>query len=109
MLRGIMVSVVMLSVIVLNVITLSVIMLSVVMLSVIMLSVVMLSVVMLNVVAPFSHHAAKLLVCCLGHFRKKRLPMSLCHPPDGSTSPKYKLLCFTTTKKFVQREECTSF
>jgi hypothetical protein len=22
------------------------------------------------------------------------LSMRLCHPPDGSTSPKYKLLCF---------------
>jgi hypothetical protein len=36
-------------------------------------------------------------------------PMRLCHPPDGSTSPKYKLLCFITTKIFLQREERTSF
>ncbi len=35
--------------------------------------------------------------------------MRLCHPPDGSTSPKYKLLCFITTKKNLQREEHTSF
>jgi hypothetical protein len=28
---------------------------------------------------------------------------------DGSTSPKYKLLCFKTTKIFLQREERTSF
>jgi len=35
--------------------------------------------------------------------------MRLCHPPDGSTSPKYKLLCFITTKLFLQREERTSF
>jgi len=35
--------------------------------------------------------------------------MRLSHPPDGSTSPKYKLLCFITTKKILQREECTSF
>jgi hypothetical protein len=35
--------------------------------------------------------------------------MRLCHPPDGSTSPKYKLLCFITTKKNLQREERTSF
>ena len=27
------------------------------------------------------------------------MAMRLCHPPDGSTSPKYKLLCFMTTKK----------
>jgi hypothetical protein len=35
--------------------------------------------------------------------------MRLCQPPDGNTSPKYKLLCFTTTKNFLQREERTSF
>jgi hypothetical protein len=28
-----------------------------------------------------------------GCFEKGRA-MRLCHPPDGSTSPKYKLLCF---------------
>ncbi len=37
------------------------------------------------------------------------LIMRLCHPPDGSTSPKYKLLCFITTKKFLQRKECIAF
>ncbi len=35
--------------------------------------------------------------------------MRLCQPPDGNTSPKYKLLCFITTKFFLQREERTSF
>jgi hypothetical protein len=35
--------------------------------------------------------------------------MRLCHPPDGSTSPKYKLLCFITTKQICKEEECTSF
>jgi hypothetical protein len=35
--------------------------------------------------------------------------MRLCHPPDGSISPKYKLLYFITTKSFLQREECPSF
>jgi hypothetical protein len=35
--------------------------------------------------------------------------MRLCQPPDVSTSPKYKLLCFITTKKILQREERTSF
>jgi hypothetical protein len=35
--------------------------------------------------------------------------MRLCHPPDGSTSPMYKLLCFITSKIFLQREERTSF
>ncbi len=35
--------------------------------------------------------------------------MRLCPPPDGSTSPKYKLLCFIITKKILQREECTIF
>ncbi len=29
--------------------------------------------------------------------------MRLCHPPDGSTSPKYKLLSFITTKKIAKR------
>ncbi len=28
--------------------------------------------------------------------------MRLCHPSDGSTSPKYKLLCFITTKKIAK-------
>jgi hypothetical protein len=30
-------------------------------------------------------------------------PMRLCHPPDGSTSPNYKLLCFITTKFFFAK------
>jgi hypothetical protein len=30
--------------------------------------------------------------------------MRLCHPPDGSTSPKYKLLCFITTKIFCKEK-----
>jgi hypothetical protein len=30
--------------------------------------------------------------------------MRLCHPPDGSTSPKYKLLCFITAKKFCKEK-----
>ena len=29
--------------------------------------------------------------------------MRLCQPPDGSTSPKYKLLCFITTKIFFAK------
>jgi len=33
--------------------------------------------------------------------------MRLCHPPDGSTSPKYKLLCFITTKNFFCKEKNT--
>ena len=32
--------------------------------------------------------------------------MRLCHPPDGSTSPKYKFLCFITTKKALSRDRC---
>ncbi len=39
----------------------------------------------------------------------KYSPMRLCQPPDGNTSPKYKLLCFITIKFFLQREERTSF
>jgi hypothetical protein len=38
-----------------------------------------------------------------------RCPMRLCHPPDGSTSPKYKLLCFITTKKFLHKKNTLAF
>ncbi len=34
--------------------------------------------------------------------------MRLCHPPYGSTSPKYKLLCFKTAKK-IWKEKITAF
>ncbi len=33
----------------------------------------------------------------------------LCHPPDGSTSPKYKLLCFITTKKICKEKNALAF
>ncbi len=36
-------------------------------------------------------------------------PMRLCHPPDGSTSPKYKLLCFITTKKICKEKNALAF
>jgi hypothetical protein len=39
---------------------------------------------------------------------KKKVTMRLCHPPDGSTSPKYKLLCFKPPI-FLPNTECTSF
>ncbi len=35
--------------------------------------------------------------------------MRLCHPPDGSTSPKYKLLCFITTKKICKENNALAF
>jgi hypothetical protein len=35
--------------------------------------------------------------------------MRLCHPPDGSTSPKYKLLCFTTTNFFCKEKNALAF
>jgi hypothetical protein len=35
--------------------------------------------------------------------------MRLCHPPDGSTSPKYKLLCFITTKFFCKEKNTLAF
>ncbi len=35
--------------------------------------------------------------------------MRLCHPPDGSTSPKYKLLCFITTKKNCKEKNALAF
>ncbi len=38
-----------------------------------------------------------------------RCLMRLCHPPDGSTSPKYKLVCFITTKKFCKEKNALAF
>jgi hypothetical protein len=35
--------------------------------------------------------------------------MRLCHPPDGSTCPKYKLLCFITTKKILHKKNALAF
>jgi hypothetical protein len=35
--------------------------------------------------------------------------MRLCQPPDGSTSPKYKLLCFITTKKICKGKTALAF
>ncbi len=35
--------------------------------------------------------------------------MRLCHPPDGSPSPKYKLLCFRTTKKICKEKNALAF
>ncbi len=35
--------------------------------------------------------------------------MRLCHPPDGSTSPKYKLLCFATTKTICKEKNALAF
>jgi hypothetical protein len=35
--------------------------------------------------------------------------MRLCHPPDGSTSPKYKLLCFKPPYFILPNTERTSF
>ncbi len=32
-----------------------------------------------------------------------------CQPPDGSTSPKYKLLCFITTKKICKEKNALAF
>ncbi len=37
------------------------------------------------------------------------LSMRLCHPPDGSTSPKYKLLCFITAKKICKEKNTLAF
>jgi hypothetical protein len=37
------------------------------------------------------------------------LAMRLCQPPDGSTSPKYKLLCFITTKFFCKEKNALAF
>jgi hypothetical protein len=38
-----------------------------------------------------------------------RSSMRLGHPPDGSTSPKYKLLCFITTKKICKEKNTLAF
>ncbi len=37
------------------------------------------------------------------------LTMRLCHQPDGSTSPKYKLLCFIITKKICKEKNALAF
>ncbi len=39
------------------------------------------------------------------HFHRMRL----CHPPDGSTSPKYKLLCFIKTEKNCKEKNELAF
>ncbi len=59
----------------------------IVILIVVLLSVILLSVILLSVV----------------------IPMRLCHPPDGSTSPKYKLLCFITTNFFCKEKNALAF
>jgi hypothetical protein len=35
--------------------------------------------------------------------------MRLCHPPDGNTSPRYKLPCFITTKKICNEKNALAF
>ncbi len=35
--------------------------------------------------------------------------MRLCQPPDGSTSPKYILLCFITTKTICKEKNALAF
>jgi hypothetical protein len=35
--------------------------------------------------------------------------MRLCQPPDGNTSPKYKLLCFITTNFFCKEKNAQAF
>jgi hypothetical protein len=35
--------------------------------------------------------------------------MRLCHPPDDSTSPKYKLLCFKPPQFILPNTECNGF
>jgi hypothetical protein len=39
----------------------------------------------------------------------KSHPTRFCHTPDGSTSPKYKLLCFITTKKICKEKNTLAF
>jgi hypothetical protein len=55
---------------------------------------------------------------CLVHYQQERYrrclahtwkTMRLCHPPDGSTSPKYKLLYFITTKFFCKEMNALAF
>jgi hypothetical protein len=40
---------------------------------------------------------------------KKIVEMRLCHPPDGSSSPEYKLLCFITTKQICKEKNALAF
>ncbi len=48
-------------------------------------------------------------VTCATLFSYVTKPMRLCHPPDGSTSPKYKLLCFITTTKICKVKNALAF
>jgi len=43
--------------------------------------------------------------CYCAEYRilRANMLMRLCNPPDGSTSPKYKLLCFITAKIFFAK------
>jgi len=45
----------------------------------------------------------------INHTWMKIPTMRLCHPPDGSTSPKYKLPCFITTKKICKEKNVLAF
>ena len=38
-----------------------------------------------------------------------QITMRLCHPPDGSTSRKYKLLCFITAKINCKEKNALAF
>jgi hypothetical protein len=45
----------------------------------------------------------------LWHTEYRTYLMRLCHPPDGSTSPKFKLLCFITTTKICKEKNALAF
>ncbi len=52
-------------------------------------------------------HIFKAAVC---HYKSKRCyEMRLCYPPDGSTSPKNKLVCFITAKKICKEKNALAF
>ncbi len=118
--------------------TLNVVMPNVIMLSVVMLNIVMLTVVtpfermakylLCNKLTCLSLAVTFTIALCnpLGHnaiewitivnwfmiqapLSKKGVSMRLCHPPDGSTSPKYKLPCFITTKCFCKEKNALAF
>ncbi len=45
----------------------------------------------------------------LKKFEDNFYQMRLCHPPDGTTRPKYKLLFFITTKFFCKEKNALAF
>ncbi len=92
-LSDIMLCVIRLSAVILTVVLLSGINLSAITIRVVMLSVLMISIMICNSCYHYAERHSMLSAFMLSVVILSDIaPMRLCHPPDGSTSPKYKLL-----------------